>query len=345
MTSEWETNANTTVHQKPAEGSTKPELFLTGGSGYVGRNLIRHFTAAGWRVVALVRSAQAAEVVAALGAVPFAGDLLDENLADGMQGCQALVHAAADTNHGRGTSQQVRTNLDGTRNVLVTARQAGISRAVYISTESVLLDGRPLVNATERHPFPTRPAGTYSQTKGDAERLALSLDAPDFAVVAIRPRFVWGRDDTTALPYLVEVATSGQLAWIDGGHYRSSTTHIANLCEGIDLALDRGRGGEVYFITDGAPEQFRTFITRLLASQGVAAPDKVVPRWLLRGLAAVGDVLADVSRGRIKPPITLQQFATSAVEVTLDITKARTELGYYPVITIDAGLAELKAAN
>jgi nucleoside-diphosphate-sugar epimerase len=324
---------------------TSQKLFITGGSGYVGRNLIRHFVAKGWQVVALARSAAAADMVASLGATPFAGDLLSPGLAEAMAGCTVLAHAAADTNHGYGTAAQRRTNLDGTRNVLEAARQAGIARAVHISTESVLLDGRPLVNATERHPFPKRPAGSYSRTKGEAERLALALSTSDFSVVAIRPRFVWGRDDTTALPHLLAAARSGQLAWIDGGHYLSSTTHIANLCEGVDLALEKGRGGQVYFIADGAPSEFRTFVSRLLETQGVPAPNKAVPRWLLRAMATMGDGLATLSQGRIRPLITLQEFATSGVEVSLDITKAGTELGYAPVVTMEEGLAEMSRAT
>ncbi|UXN74954.1 NAD(P)H-binding protein [Devosia sp. A8/3-2] len=79
------------------------KLFLTGGSGYVGRNLIRHFIAAGIPVIALVRGAKSAEIVAALGAVPVTVDITDASLADAMAGCQTLIHAAADTNHGRAT--------------------------------------------------------------------------------------------------------------------------------------------------------------------------------------------------------------------------------------------------
>ena len=318
-------------------------LFITGGSGYVGRNLIRHFITKGVEVVALARSTLAAETVWELGATPVMGDLADPRLADGMRGCQMLIHAAADTDHGRGTAQQWRTNLDGTRNVFTAARQAGVDRSVYVGSESVLLDGRPLVNASETHPFPRRPAGAYSASKGAAERAALALAVPEFAVVAVRPRMVWGRDDTTALPQLVAMAASGQLAFIDGGHYLTSTTHIANLCAGIELALLRGRSGEAYFITDGAPVEFRAIVTGLLETQGIVASDKTVPRWLLRGIATIGDALAALSNGRIVAPITRQAFATSAVEVTVDITKARNELGYEPMISHTAGLAELKA--
>jgi len=320
------------------------QLFITGGSGYVGRNLIRHYVAKGWRVIALARSDAAAQRVAALGAQPWRGDLQSIDLTDAMAGCGWMIHAAADTNHGRATAVQAETNLAGTRNLFQAARQAGVRRNLLVSSESVLLDGRPLINATERHPYPRRPAGGYSRTKAEAERLALSLNAEDFAVIAVRPRFVWGRDDTTALPQLLAAARSGQLAWIDGGRYLSSSTHIANLCAGVDLALSKGRGGEVYFITDGAPYEFRTLVSGLLAANGIAAPDKTVPRWLLHAMATVGDGLAELTGGRVTLPITRQVFATSAVEVSLDISKARTELGYQPVITIEQGLAEMRAA-
>ena len=232
---------------------TVEKLFITGGSGYVGRNLIRHFIALGWPVVALARTDAAAATVTALGAQYWRGDLFAPDLAEGMAGCSALIHAAADTDHGRGTRGQLATNLDGTANVLDAAQRAGVSRVVHISSESVLLDGRPLVNVTEDQPYPRHPAGSYSASKGAAERLALAASRPDFAVIAVRPRMVWGRDDTTALPQLLGAARSGQLAWIDGGNYANSSTHIANLCAGVALALEKGRGGEAYFITDGAP--------------------------------------------------------------------------------------------
>jgi nucleoside-diphosphate-sugar epimerase len=318
-------------------------LFLTGGSGYVGRNLIRHFVAEGVEVRALARSAKAAEIVRALGASPCRADLLDPGLADAMEGCRTLIHAAADTSHGRGGAQQRRVNVEGTAHVFAAAKAAGVRRAVHISTESVLLDGRPLVAATEAHPLPRRFPGGYSRSKAEAEAIALSHASDGLHVVAVRPRFVWGRDDTTALPALVAAARSGQLAWIDGGHNLTSTTHIANLCAGVDRAMRYGGNGEVYFIADDAPVSFRAFVSRLLATQGIEAPDKIVPGWLIRSIATLGDALASATRGRVQLPVSRQDLATMAVEVTLDIGKARRELGYVPVVSMEAGMRELEA--
>ncbi|MFC7378861.1 NAD-dependent epimerase/dehydratase family protein [Brevundimonas sp. GCM10030266] len=330
--------AAATEHARPTR------LFLTGAGGYVGRNLIRFFTRQDVELVALVRTPEAAAKALAMGAVPVIGDLLIDDLTEAMVGCDALIHAAADTDHGHGSAAQMRTNADGTRRTFAAARAAGVTRAVHLSTESVLADGRPLCGVTEETPFPRRPAGAYSRSKIAAERNALALNGGGLAVMVVRPRFVWGEDDTTALPQLVEAARSGQLAWIDGGGYRTSTTHIENLCHGIDLALRRGRGGEVYFLSDGEPVAFRTMISALLETQGVPAPEKTVPRAVVRAVAAVGDLAGTLTGGRKPVPLTLQGFAASAVEVTLDISRARTELGYAPVVSRQEGLRRMRAS-
>lgn len=318
-------------------------VFVTGGSGYVGRNLIRGLISNGFAVRALARSDASAAVVKSLGAVPVKGDVLDEqSLRDGMSGCWAVIHAAADTRHGRSDSAQELTNVEGTRRVFCTARQQGLVRGLQISSESILADGRPLVRADESRPIPARHAGEYSRTKALAEQMALAQASEEFAVCAVRPRFVWGGDDSTALPQLIDAAKTGGLKWIDGGRYLTSTTHIANVVAGSLAALERGRSGQAYFISDGEPVEFRQFITDLLASQGVQAPRGDVPRWLVKALIAAGTALEKITAGRIHPPMSWQEYATLGQEMTVDDQRARRELGYAPVISIEQGLAELR---
>jgi nucleoside-diphosphate-sugar epimerase len=108
------------------------------------------------------------------------------------------------------------------------------------------------------------------------------------------------------------------------------------------LALKHGRGGEVYFVTDGAPVEFRDFISKLLATQGVEAPSREIPRWLVASVVRIGDSLARMTGGAVRGPMSWQEYAVLGVEVTLDIDKARNELGYSPVISREEGLAELR---
>ncbi len=319
-------------------------VFVTGAGGYVGRNVVRYYVAKGVQVVGLVRRADAEGVLRAAGAEPVLGDILDPAIAGAMAGCDALVHAAADTSHGLGGETQRLVNEDGTRNVFTAARVAGISAAVHLSSDSVLADGNPIVNANETHPYPKAPAGSYSRTKAAAELAAIASNGPRTRVMVLRPRMIWGRDDTTALPILVDMVRTGQFAWIGGGRYQTSSTHIDNLCYGIDLAFQRGRGGEIYFISDGEPASFRTIVTEMLETQGIAAPDKIVPRAVVKFVARAGQFVGKLSGGRFSPPLTMQAFATSAVVFTLDISKARGELGYQPVIDRASGMAGLRDA-
>jgi len=325
---------------------TSQTVFVTGGSGYIGRNVLRALVKAGHPVRALARSKASADVVASLGAEPVAGDLFDtEALYKGMSGAGYLIHAAADTDHGAPTAAQEQANLQGTRNVYGAAKKAGVRRALHLSSEAVLLSGQPLINADETTPMPATPAGGYSKTKAQAERIALEHSGDGLEVIVLRPRFVWGRDDTTALPQLVEATRSGKLSWIDGGRYRISTTHIANVIEGMMLALERGRAGEVYFISDGEPVEFRAFISKLLATQGVEAPTRAVPRWIVALVVRIGDALGRMTGGAVHGPMSWQEYSVLGVEVTLNIGKARRELGYAPVISREQGLAELSAGD
>ena len=159
------------------------KVFVTGGSGYLGRNLINALVERGDVVNALARSDVAAATVTRLGAMGVRGDLLDRDaLRDGMGGCDYVVHSAADLST-TPSEQQRKANVDGTVNVLEAAREAGVPRVVHVSTEAVLADGKPLANVDETAPIPARHAGPYSATKAAAERAALSQNRDGLEVV------------------------------------------------------------------------------------------------------------------------------------------------------------------
>ena len=128
--------------------------------------------------------------------------------------------------------------------------------------------GQPLVNADETWPLQPDSPAYYPRAKARAEREALAAGTDGMETVVVRPRFVWGPDDTTLLPAISEMVESGRFAWIGGGRHRTSTAHVDNVVEGLMLAAERGRAGQAYFVTDGEPVVFRDFLTRLLATRG-----------------------------------------------------------------------------
>ena len=166
-----------------------------------------------------------------------------------------------------------------------------------------------------------------------------------FETVVIRPRFVWGAGDTTLLPSMVEMVKSGRFAWIGGGTQLTDVTHVENVIEGLQLGAREGRGGEAYFVTDGEPVVFRDFVSALLDTQGVKAPGRSIPTWVAGPVAAACEGLWRTAPLPGAPPLTRFAYWISSQECTIDIAKARRELGYRPVKVRAEGLAELRAAG
>jgi nucleoside-diphosphate-sugar epimerase len=236
-------------------------------------------------------------------------------------------------------------NVLGTEHVLSAAEAAHVPRLVHISSEAVLAEGKPIIMADERSPLPKKPVGIYPLTKGIAEQRVLAKNGPALATVVVRPRFIWGRGDTSVLPQLAAAARRGQLVWIDGGRYRTSTCHVKNVCEGTILAAERGRGGEVYFLTDGEPVEMRRFLTALIKSQGVDPGERELPGWIARAAAAALESAFRVLPLPGEPPLnrTVQNLLFG--EVTVSDAKARRELGYTSSVSIAEGLAEMGAPS
>lgn len=316
--------------------------FVTGGSGFIGGALIRRLVADRWDVHALVRSEASAQKVTGLGAHAIAGDLADvPSMAVGAQYCEVAFHCAAHLGDWGTREEFERGNVHGTQNALAAARQAGLRRFVHVGTEAALLAGQPLVEVDERAPLRFDSPALYSSTKARAEEAVIEANHNGLETVVVRPRFVWGPGDTTLLPLLAEAVRSGRFAWIGGGHHRTSTTHIDNTVQGLMLAAQRGAPGGVYFVTDGEPVVFRDFITRLLATQGIDAPTRSVPAPVARAVAATCEAAWRLLQLSGHPPLTRLAVWVSGMETTIDITRAREELGYAPVKTIDQGLEEL----
>jgi nucleoside-diphosphate-sugar epimerase len=159
--------------------------------------------------------------------------------------------------------------------------------------------------------------------------------------VVIRPRFVWGRGDTTLLPQLVELVRSGRFRWVGGGEHLTATTHVDNTVEGLWLGATKGQPGGVYFVTDGEPVVFREFVSQMLQTQGVEPPSGSVPAGVAGAAAAASEALWRLMRRSSPPPLTRFAVWVSSQECTIDIGRAERELGYRPIKTRDEGLAEL----
>jgi len=316
--------------------------FVTGGSGFIGGKLVQRLVAEGRPVRALARSDAAAEQVAALGAEPVRGELGDSaSLASGAGGCDVAFHLAAHLGEWGPWEEFERGNVEGTRNVLAACAAAGVKRFVHCGTEAALMAGEPLVHVDETAPLRPDSRAPYPATKAKAEQAVRGASRDGFETVVVRPRFVWGKGDTTLLPEMVATVEAGKFAWVGGGHNVTDTAHVDNVVEGLVLAAEKGRPGEAYFVTDGEPVVFREFVSAMLRTQGVEPPNRSLPAWTASPMAYVCELAWKTLPLRGDPPMTHFRSWLLTQECTIDIAKARAELGYAPVVTHEQGLAEL----
>jgi nucleoside-diphosphate-sugar epimerase len=319
-----------------------PAAFVTGGSGFIGGALIERLRSEGWDVRALARSDGAAAKVRERGAEPVTGDLDDASaLAAGAAGTEVAFHAAAKVEDWGDPDDFERINVQGTRNVVDACRKSGVRRLVHVGTEAAVLAGQPLVNADESVPLRPDSPALYSSSKAKAEQAVRDANGGGLETVVVRPRFVWGRGDTTLLPSIVALVRAGRFRWVGGGGHLTATTHVDNTVEGLWLGATRAPAGGVYFVSDGEPVVFREFVSRLIETQGVTPPTGTVPTGLARGGAVLAEGAWRLLRRPGNPPVTRFSVWVSSLECTLDIGRAERELGYRPVKSREQGLAEL----
>lgn len=319
-------------------------VFITGASGFVGGVLTQSLVNSGLTVRALARSDGAAATVAALGAEPVRGDLGSPSaIAAGAARCTVAVHCAALAAEWGTWRAFEEANVKGTANVLAGCAEAGVRRLVHVGTEAAHFAMQPLVQINETQPLRPDSPVRYSATKARAEQLVRAANGAQLETIVVRPRLVWGPGDTTVLPSFVEAVNAGKFAWVAGGRHLTSTAHIDNVVHGLRLAMERGRPGEAYFITDGEQLPFRDFLTRLLKTRGVTPSERSIPKPIGRGAAIACEALWDALPLPGTPPVTRLAYFLTANEVTIRSDKAHRELGYSPRISVAEGIAALKA--
>ena len=317
-------------------------IFVTGGSGFVGGAAIRHFVSKGDDVRAMSRSEKSDAAVQKLGAAAIRSDL--ENVTAGMIGnAEAVVHCAAFVEQWGPKDAWKKFNVDGTARMLTAAKAAGVKRFIHISTESVLWRGQSLRNVDETYPLAPNSPYPYAATKAQAEQLVKAANAPGFETIILRPRFIWGPGDTTLMPTIEHVAKSGGWMWVNHGRAMTSTTHVSNLVHAIDLALTKGQGGEAYFILDDGVRSMHEMISGLAATRGITLPEKSIPGWLADTIGATCEGLWGTLPLKGEPPITRFSAMILSRDSILNDAKARRDMGYQPVISVEDGMRALAA--
>jgi hypothetical protein len=316
------------------------KIFITGASGFIGGAAARMLRKK-HEVVAMARNDETWKRISGLGVTPIRSEL-NAATVEHLDGCEVVIHCAAYVEAWGTPEQYWSLNVDGTKQLLEVARAAGVRRFIHISTEAVSFDGRSMNDIDERHPYAEDSPFLYPKTKAIAEQMALDANVEgSFETIALRPRFVWGPGDNSILPEVLKMARAGRFVWLDEGSAVTSTTHINNFVHAIELALTQGRGGQAYLIADDGVITLRELITRLLQTQDVEVPEKSIPSAVLRPIAWLVETVWRLLGLRPEPPINRFSAAVLSTNSTVNTQKAKTELGYEPVISRAEGLSTM----
>jgi len=299
-------------------------VFVTGGSGVVGRALVERLVAGGDEVVALARSRPAEETVRSLGAQPVRGDIFDEDaLASGMSGCSVIYNVAGvNTLCVEDPEPMLRANVDGPPVVVRAAARAGVGRFVHTSSAATIGEASGVVGR-EDTPHRGWYLSTYERSKTEGERAVFEAgrDA-GVDVVCVNPSSVQGPGRSRGTARFL-------LAYLDGRlkvfvPTNVSLVDIADCAEGHVLAAQRGVAGERYLLNGIALS-----ITEALALAGEVAGVHGRPRLVPRQVAVAGAwVVEHGSRlARRKPPVCREMVRTLLHGHIYDGSRAERDLG------------------
>jgi dihydroflavonol-4-reductase len=308
-------------------------VLVTGASGFIGSAVTRQLVAREQEVVALVEPGADTANLEGLDVKQVVGDLRSRDGVRGAAaGCRAIFHVAALYRFwARDPEAFYAVNVDGTRNVLAAASEAGVERLVYTSTVGTLgLEHVSGSNSADERSFPDvrHLYGSYKRSKYVAEHEVLRAIAEGLPASLVLPTFPVGPGDRAPTPTgkLVLDFLNGRMpAYVDTV---LNVAHVDDVAAGQVLALEKGRNGRSY-ILGGENLTLQQLLAELVAITGLPAPYGKVPKALALGVAAVSELV----EGRLlrrHPSVPLEAARMSTSQMSFDISRAEQELGYAP---------------
>jgi 3beta-hydroxy-Delta5-steroid dehydrogenase / steroid Delta-isomerase len=325
-------------------------VLVTGGSGFVGANLVTELLDRGLEVRSFDR------VPSPLPAHPrleiFQGDITDvDDVAAAVTDADTIIHTAAiiDLMGGASVTEEYRrrsfaVNVTGTENLVHAAQKSGVKRFVYTASNSVVMGGQRISGGDETLPYTKRFNDLYTETKVVAEKFVLSQNGVQgLLTCSIRPSGIWGRGDQTMFRKLFESMLSGHVKVLVGNkNAKLDNSYVHNLIHGFILAAQHlvpggAAPGQAYFINDGEPVNMFEFARPVVEACGQHWPKLRVPGrpvWL----AMSGWQWLHFRFGLPKPLLEPTGVERVYLDNYFSIAKAQRDLGYQPLYTTEDAL-------
>jgi 3beta-hydroxy-Delta5-steroid dehydrogenase / steroid Delta-isomerase len=327
-------------------------VLVTGGSGFVGANLVTELLDRGHEVRSFDRAPSPLPDHPKLEVLE--GDICDaDTVAAAVAGVDTVFHTAAiiDLTGGGAVSQENRKrsfaiNVTGTENLVRAAQAAGVKRFVYTASNSVVMGGRQISGGDETMPYTERFNDLYTETKVVAEKFVLSQNGVEgLLTCSIRPSGIWGRGDKTMFRKVFESVLAGHVKVLVGGeNVKLDNSYVHNLIHGFILAAQHlvpggTAPGQAYFINDGEPINMFEFSRPVVEACGERYPKIRVPGRLVWFAMTVWQWF-HFRFGIPKPMIEPLGVERLYLDNYFSIAKAKRDLGYQPRFTTEQAMDE-----
>lgn len=315
------------------------EILITGGNGFLGRNLVLALRERGDNVRVLALPAEDASWLEKHDVPVFRGDIRNPDvLTAPMRGIDGVFHLAAMIGAWRPMLDYYAVNVTGTENVCRAALASGVRRIVHISSAMVydMAIGRPVTEDDPLAPLDE----PYCMTKAQGDRIVQRMIAEDnLPAVIIRPGTLFGPGDHLNFGRLADRVRARKAIIIGSGHNAVPFVYVTDMVQGLLLAMDHERAvGQAYNIGSDQLLSQRALFASIAQEIGVAPPRIHVPYHMLYAAAYAAERMTAFSGSRIPPFVTRHGVKLYGADNRLCIEKARRELGYAPRMPLREGL-------
>ncbi|WCF10892.1 NAD(P)-dependent oxidoreductase [Paenibacillus thiaminolyticus] len=322
------------------------KALVTGATGFLGMCLARRLQQIGWDVTAVGRDQERGALLTSSGIRFLPLDLVDKDavLRAGEEQ-QAVFHCAGlSTVWGR-YADFYAGNVTATEHLLEAARRHGAQRFIFVSTPSVYFDYTDRFDVGEDSELPPRFVNDYARTKYMAEERVREAMNGGLSAIILRPRALFGPGDRALFPRLMRANRERGIPLIDGGRALLDLTYVDNVAEALVCCAraQESACGQVYNISNGEPIRFVDAVNRLFAEMGETPRYRRVPYRTAFGVAAGMEAMYRLFKLNGEPPLTRYSVGVVSRSQTLDIRKARQQLGYEPQVSLQEGFARFAA--
>lgn len=302
----------------------KRVVFVTGANGSIGRELVKALLVQGDEVRGLIRTKGMITQLPA-GTIPFVGNLSDTHVLDeACEGASVVFHLAAIAREARSkTGELMRSNVDGTRDLLDSCKRGKVKRIIFSSTINVY--GRKRSDVLKETSLMV-PTDKYGYSKMLSEQDIIASGVP---YTILRIATVYGPRTKTSFFKVFKAIREGNIMIIGDGQNRLSLIHSDDLADAMLLVEnDEAARNKVYNVSDGVAHTQESLIQLAARLMGAPKPTRHVNEFIVKMLARQRNLESDELR-----------FLTS--NRVIDTSRIRDELGFKPKVMIEAGGKEL----